>query len=248
MYFSRSDAYGQYDGPKMEFTFKVSVGGFSDIKAGTAPAVQAVLPQEVVTQLAWLRSSGDEVCSVASCSSARRAARHFAPANLVQCSAGSRLAATFAVATVCWLLVIRIISMSTVMHFRSINLAAVTCCASKFCLLGCVAELQRGMTTKSMGQLTLACTPPNKVAEVRAQLTAIHNTTQTPLQGNAQPAPHKWFFHLFNLRFVLLNDLQGKALAASSAADGTADAAASDYCVYCTASWHASRCANAGAE
>jgi hypothetical protein len=83
------------------------------------------------------------------------------------------------------------------------------------------------MTTKSMGQLTMARTPPNKVAEVCAQLTAIHNTTQNLLQENGQPAPHKWFFHLFNLRFVLLNDLQGKALAANSVITGTADAAAS---------------------
>jgi hypothetical protein len=47
----------------MEFTFKVSVGENVDIKAGTAPAVQAVLLQEVGTQLACLSSSADEVCS-----------------------------------------------------------------------------------------------------------------------------------------------------------------------------------------
>jgi hypothetical protein len=54
MYFSRSGAYGLYDGPKMNFTFKVSVGSFDDIKAGSAPSVQAVLHQKVGSQLAWL--------------------------------------------------------------------------------------------------------------------------------------------------------------------------------------------------
>jgi hypothetical protein len=78
-----------------------------------------------------------------------------------------------------------------------------------------------------MGYLTLARTPPNKVAEVCAQLMTMQNTTQPP-QENGLPAPHKWLFHLFNLRFVLLNDIQGKEPAADSAANGTAGAAANE--------------------
>jgi hypothetical protein len=57
MYYSRSDAQGFSDGAKMDLTFKVSVGMFDDIKAGTAPTVQALLQQEVGAQLAWLHSS-----------------------------------------------------------------------------------------------------------------------------------------------------------------------------------------------
>jgi hypothetical protein len=90
----------------------------------------------------------------------------------------------------------------------------------------CCAVLQRGMTTKSMGYLTLSRTPPNKVEEVCAQLTAMQNTTQLPPQENGQPAPIKWFFHLFNLRFVLQNSVQAQASVAAPAANGTADAAA----------------------
>jgi hypothetical protein len=47
MYYSRSDAFEKGDGVKMEFTFKVSVGTFQQIKVGKAQSVTAVLPQTV---------------------------------------------------------------------------------------------------------------------------------------------------------------------------------------------------------
>jgi hypothetical protein len=70
------------------------------------------------------------------------------------------------------------------------------------------------MTTKSMGKLDLPLTPPDTVHEVCAQLTAMHNTSQPLPPRNGKPAPQIWFFHLFNLRFVLL-DGQGNAPAAA---------------------------------
>jgi hypothetical protein len=70
MYYSRSDAYRQGDGVKMNFTFKVSVGSFDDIKAGNAPAVRAVLPQVVSgVEFGWLAALQDvALCCRMACS------------------------------------------------------------------------------------------------------------------------------------------------------------------------------------
>jgi hypothetical protein len=54
MYYSRSDAFGKGDGMQMDFTFKVSVGAFQQIKADSAPSVKAVLPQTVSWLPSWL--------------------------------------------------------------------------------------------------------------------------------------------------------------------------------------------------
>lgn len=47
MYYSRTDALGKGDGQQLNFTFKVSVGTFQQIKADSVPSVKAVLPQTV---------------------------------------------------------------------------------------------------------------------------------------------------------------------------------------------------------
>uniref|UniRef100_A0A383VC43 Sulfatase N-terminal domain-containing protein n=1 Tax=Tetradesmus obliquus TaxID=3088 RepID=A0A383VC43_TETOB len=128
MYYSRTDALGKGDGQQLNFTFKVSVGTFQQIKADSVPSVKAVLPQTP------------------------------------------------------------------------------------------------GMTTKSMGTLELAKSPPNSITEVCAQLVAMHNASKPLAPRNGQPAPQKWFFHLFNLRFVLL-DGQGKAAAVAGSPAAAAAAA-----------------------
>ncbi|KAF6262205.1 alkaline-phosphatase-like protein [Scenedesmus sp. NREL 46B-D3] len=76
----------------------------------------------------------------------------------------------------------------------------------------------RGMTTKSLGILDLPQTPPNTVTEVCAQLTAMHSTSEPVASRDGRPVPNTWFFHLFNLRFVLQQDGQGGGLPPGSAA------------------------------